>query len=116
MKVLFDSFSAAWRGIRSALASQRNLKIHVGVSLLVISAGIYVDLNGSDWGLVALAIGLVLAAELMNTAVETLVDLVEPRRHPLAGKAKDIAAGAVLVAAIASVVIGFLVFYKYLDL
>ena len=108
------SFSAAFYGIRVSIAGERNLKIHIGVALLVVVFGISVDLSPGDWALVAIAIGLVLAAELMNTAVETLVNLVEPRHNPLAGKAKDIAAGAVLIAAITAVVIGLIVFYKYL--
>jgi len=116
MKTLLNSFSAALKGIGTALASERNMKIHVGILLLVVAVGISVDLNIGEWGLVAMAIGLVLTAELMNTAVETLVNLVEPRHNPLAGKIKDIAAGAVLVAAITAAVIGVIVFYKYLPL
>ena len=111
---LLKSFIAAIHGIRQAVTAQRNIKIQIGAALLVIAVGIYVDLGPVDWCLVVLAIGMVLSSELMNSAVETLVDLVEPRQHPLAGRAKDIAAGSVLVAAIAAVVIGFLVFGKYI--
>jgi len=116
MKALRNSFAAALRGIWMAIAGERNMKIHVGVMLLVVATGILVELSLVDWGLVGIAIGLVLTAELINTAVETLVNLVEPRQHPLAGKAKDIAAGAVLVAALVAVGIGVVVFYKYLPL
>lgn len=113
MSEFFKSFSAAWNGIRNAVRGQRNMRIHVGAALLVITLGIYFDLTSADWSLITLAIGLVLITELLNTAVETVVDLVEPKHHPLAGKAKDIAAGAVLIAALTAVVMGVLIFYKY---
>lgn len=116
MKKFFESLSYAIRGLRGALVSQRHLRFHVGAALVVAAAGIGLEITPGDWGLLVLAIGLVLVAELVNTAIETLVDLVEPRQHPVAGKAKDIAAGAVLVAAATAVVIGIIVFYKYLPL
>jgi len=114
MKKFIQSFSFAISGIRKALSGQRNMRIHVGIAMLVLAAGVYVELSAVDWCFVALAIGLVMSTELMNTAVESLVDLVEPRHHPVAGKIKDIAAGAVLVAAIAAAAIGCIVFYKYI--
>ncbi len=114
MRQLLRSFSAAIKGIRVGITGQRNLKIQMGISLLVIVLGISVDLSAGDWGLVATAIGLVITAELMNTAVESLVDRVEPRQNPIAGKVKDVVAGAVLIAALTAVVIGVVVFYKYL--
>lgn len=116
MKKFLESLSYAAQGLREALASQRHLRFHVGAALVVVAAGIGLEVTPGDWALLVLAIGLVLVTELINTAVETLVDLVEPRQHPVAGKAKDIAAGAVLVAAATAVVIGFIVFYKYLPL
>jgi diacylglycerol kinase (ATP) len=114
MKELLRSFSAAWSGFRHAVGEQRNIRIHIGAALLVIVLGIYLDVAATDWALITLAIGLVLVAELFNTAIETVVDLIEPRLHPLAGKAKDIAAGAVLATALIAVVIAGFVFYKYL--
>jgi len=113
MNRLFRSFKAAFQGIRAAIVSQQNLKIHVAVALTVCAAGVYVDLTLIEWALVAVAIGLVISAELMNTAIETLVDVVEPEKNPRAGRVKDIAAGAVLVASIAAIIIGVLVFARY---
>lgn len=114
MKKFIQSFSFAINGIRKALAGQRNMRIHVGIALLVMAAGVYVDLSALDWCFVTFAMGLVVSTELMNTAVESLVDMIEPRQHPLAGKIKDIAAGAVLVVAVAAAAIGCFVFYKYM--
>jgi diacylglycerol kinase len=112
MKKLLLGFPAAWNGIRKAMGG-RNIRIQLGAAMLVVALGVYADLSAGDWSLIALAIGLVLTAELANTAMETIVDLLSPRQHPLAEKAKDIAAGAVLAAAVTAVVIGVLVFSKY---
>lgn len=114
MKKFIQSFSVAFKGIREAVTSQRNVKIHIAVALITVAAGIYVDLSGAEWGLIAFAIGLVLSAELLNTAIEKLTDLLEPRQHPLAGTVKDMAAGGVLIAAVTALIIGVLVFAKYL--
>jgi diacylglycerol kinase (ATP) len=116
MKKFLQSVSYAIKGIRAAVAGQRHLRFHIAAALVVVAAGIGLDVTAEEWGLLILAIGLVLTAELVNTAVETLVDIIEPRQHPLAGKAKDIAAGAVLVAALTALLIGVFVFYKYLPL
>jgi len=114
MNRLIQSFKAAFQGIRLAIVSQQNLKIHVAVALMVCSAGVYIDLSLIEWILIAVAIGLVISAEIMNTAIEALVDMVEPERNPRAGRVKDIAAGAVLVASFTAIVIGVLVFARYL--
>lgn len=110
---LFRSFHHAFRGIMSAL-SQTNLRIHVAAAILVMAAGFYCDIEEGEWLAVVLAIGLVISLELMNTALEHLVDLVSPQHHDLAGKVKDIAAGAVLVASAVAAVIGVMIFWKYL--
>lgn len=114
MNRLIRSFGAAFSGIRAAVSGQRNLKIHVGAALVVCAVGVYVDLNSGEWALVAFAIGLVISAELVNSAIEALVDMVEPEMNPRAGRVKDIAAGAVLVAALTAIIIGVLVFARYL--
>lgn len=113
MKHFLRSLGFAVAGIRAAWSGQRHLRFHFGATLLVVALGIYLEVSTTDWCLLALAIGMVLSAELMNSAIESVVNLVQPATHPLAGMAKDIAAGAVLVAAIASLVIGLLVFIKY---
>jgi diacylglycerol kinase (ATP) len=106
----YNSFRYAIKGIGAAFRSEQNMQLHVLAAVLVVLAGLFFDISRSEWGLIALAIGLVSSAEIMNTAVETVVNLVSPEQHPLAGKAKDLAAGAVLVAAITALLIGLLVF------
>lgn len=86
------------------------MKIHVAVTLLVISAGFILGLSVTEWCICLGLFGLVMALELVNTAVEAVVDLVTAERHPLAKIAKDTAAGAVLIAAIMAAVIGLLIF------
>ena len=90
--------------------SQRNARIHAVATVLAVAAGALARISPTEWGLIVLAIVCVWAAEALNTSIEFLVDLVSPELHPLAAKAKDVAAGAVLVAAIGSLIIGALVF------
>jgi diacylglycerol kinase len=106
---LLESFRNAGAGIRAAL-SQRNMRIHVAAAVVVIAAGSLLGLTASEWTAVILCIASVLGLELLNTAIEAVVDLASPEPHPLARKAKDAAAGAVLVAALASVAVGLFVF------
>ena len=104
------SFGHAFRGLAILLRSQHNARIHAVATILVVAAGVLFGFSPAEWALIALAIACVWAAEALNTAIEFLVDLASPEHHPLAGKAKDVAAGAVLVAAIGSLVVGALVF------
>ena len=110
LKERVRSIGHAARGIASLLRDEPNARIHALAAVLVVLAGIWLHVAAVEWGLLALAVTVVWAAEAMNTAVEALVDLVSPERHALAGKAKDVAAGAVLLAAFGAVVIGVLVF------
>ena len=87
-----------------------NFQIHLFATILVGIAGWYFQLSGNEWLWIVLAIGLVLVAELLNTAIELLVDLVSPEFNVKAGKVKDVAAGAVIVAALISVIIAAIIF------
>jgi diacylglycerol kinase len=117
LKKRLNSFRYAFSGIMDLFRSQPNAHIHLFAAAGVIAAGFYFQISMQEWGLVALAITGVLAAEAFNTAIEHLTDLVSPNLHPLAGKAKDAAAGAVLLTAIGAAVVGCLVFLpKLLDL
>ena len=98
------------RGLRFLLASQKSAWIHAAATVVVIAAGVYFGLTAAEWGLVTLAIAAVWTAEAFNTAFELLADAVSPDFHPLVGKAKDVAAGAVLIAALGSIAIGVIVF------
>ncbi|GAA4390583.1 diacylglycerol kinase [Hymenobacter koreensis] len=103
------SFGYALKGIRTALASEPHLRFHAVAAVLVVTLGLWLRLPRHDWALLLLAIGAVWTAELINTALETLVNLVSPEYHPLAGRTKDVAAGAVLVAALVAGVVGLLI-------
>ncbi|WP_257667372.1 diacylglycerol kinase family protein [Parapedobacter tibetensis] len=105
-----STFINALRGIWEACRSESNFKIHLASALVVVVLGLWLELSASDWRWVVLCIALVFILELLNTAIETLVDLASPAYHPLAKKAKDIAAGAVLVAAIFAVIVGAIIF------
>jgi diacylglycerol kinase (ATP) len=107
------SFGHAFRGVWAALRSEVHLQFHAVSTVVVIGLGFYFGITRLEWALVALAVACVWAAELMNTAIEALTDLASPGYHPLAGKAKDVAAGAVLLAAVGAVAVGILVFGPY---
>ncbi len=110
MNRLLKSFGYAWKGIKSVFKSEQNMKIHTVAAVLVIIGGFIFDISATEWIAVTLCIGLVVSAEMMNTAFETLVDLVSPNRDPIAGKIKDITAGAVFIAALIAVVVGLIIF------
>lgn len=82
-------------------------------AMAVIIAGIVLGITRTEWIMVVMCIGTIIAAELFNTAIEKLVDLVSPERHPVAGRVKDIAAGAVLICAVAAAIIGLIIFIPY---
>lgn len=106
---VWHSFRYAFAGIWHTLKTQRNAKIHTAITVAVILSGVFFRLPARDWAVLALTIGVVFAAETLNTAVEAIVDLVSPEFHPLAKIAKDAAAGAVLITAIAAVAVGLLI-------
>lgn len=114
MKYFLRSFVYAVNGIWSGVADQQNLKIQIGVALMVVGAGFYFRITPVEWCIILLCIGLVLGLEMMNSAIESLVDLVTLERKPLAGRIKDIAAGAVLLVSAIAVVVGVVVFRKYI--
>jgi diacylglycerol kinase len=104
------SFGHAFRGLAILLWTQHNARIHAVATILVVAAGALLRISPTEWVLIALAVVCVWATEALNTSIEFLVDLVSPDLHPLAAKAKDVAAGAVLIAAIGSLIVGALVF------
>ena len=114
MNKFLSSFGYAWNGLVVAFREQLNLKIHAVVGILVIIAGYYFHVTITEWCIIIGAIVLVISLELINTAIENLVDLVTMERKPLAGKIKDMAAAAVLVASVGSAIVGIIIFYKYI--
>jgi diacylglycerol kinase len=106
----FNSILIALGGIREVLISQQNARIHLLASLIVILAGLLLKISRHDWIDLVLVIGLVWMAEIFNTAVEYLVNRVNPEHSEQAKLIKDISAGAVLLSAFTSVLVGILIF------
>ena len=104
------SFRPALRGIAGMLRSEHNTWIHAAATVTVVAAGLALGISAGEWLAVVLAVGLVWVAEAVNTAIEALGDAVTQQPHPLIGRAKDVAAGAVLLAAIVAVVVALIVF------
>ena len=108
------SFGYAFSGIINVLKKQHNFRIHVVIAIAVIIAGFWFEISIAEWLFLIFAIGFVLSAEMFNSAIEVLVDMISPGFDEKAGLAKDIAAGAVLVAAVTAAVIGLLIFIPYI--
>ncbi|RZT22313.1 MULTISPECIES: diacylglycerol kinase family protein [Fictibacillus] len=111
-KKLLNSFLYAFTGIIKTFKSEQNFKIHIFVSVIVVLTAVTLDFSALRMTVLLIVIGIVLALELMNTAVEKTVDLITMESHPLAKEAKDAAAGAVLVFSIFAVIIGVLLFIE----
>ena len=111
---LYKSFGYAFQGIFNTIRTERNIKIHCAAAILVTIFGIWLQISKTEWMICFILFGLILALELVNTAVEATVDLFTEERKPLAKKAKDAAAGAVLIVAIFAAVIGILIFIQKL--
>ena len=114
MKRLIKSFRFAIQGFLSALSSQVNLRIHLAVSIGVVIAGFAFRVSAIEWCVLLLCMGIVIGLELINTAIEKLVDLVSPEWKEQAGQIKDIAASAVLWSSILSAMIGLIIFGTHL--
>jgi len=110
IKERLKSFQYALKGILLLFQTEPNAKIHLAITFIVVAGGFFFSISSTEWCLLILAIAIVLCAEGMNTAIEYLTDLVSPNIHPLAGKTKDVAAGAVLLAAIGAAIVGCIIF------
>lgn len=110
MKKFINGFKYAFQGILDGLKSERNLKIHFIAMILVIIFGFIFKISKIEWMICIILFGIVIAGELFNTAIETVVDMVSPEKNDKAKKAKDVSAGAVLVLAISSAIIGLIIF------
>lgn len=104
------SFKYAFNGIKYLLKTQHNAWIHSSIAITVILAGIWFQLSILEWSVIAISIGGVFMAEAFNTAIELLADKITTSINPIIGKAKDVAAGAVLIFAMATVAVGLLIF------
>lgn len=108
------SFGPAFAGLSHLVRTQGNFRVHLLAVLVVAGAGIGFQISSMEWVAVILCVALVTGAEALNSGLECLADAVHPERHPLVGKAKDCAAAAVLICALASVAVAAIVFAPYL--
>jgi len=103
------SIGHAFHGWQYVLRTQQNAWVHAVVAAMVFLVGLWLRLPGRDWAILLLTMGMVFAAEFINTAIEAVVDLASPEKHPLAKVGKDVGAGAVLIAALVALLIGLLI-------
>lgn len=116
-KRLLNSFKYAFEGIYLGLKTEQNMKIHVIIMILVIIFGIILNISKIEWIICIILFGLVISLELINTSIENVVDLITQEKNQKAKIAKDVSAGAVLIAAIVSSIIGIIIFVpKILEL
>lgn len=111
-----QSFGYAFKGLLHLARTQFNFRFHLIAAIAACCLGAYFGISQVQWVGLVLAIGLVLVAEAMNTALEFFTDLVSPDYNELAGRVKDVAAGAVLIAAVMALAIGFIIFVPHLRL
>lgn len=109
-KKRIQSFTHAFRGFRTLLQDEPNARIHLLAAITAISLGFYTQLSNLEWIVILFAIAIVIGAELVNSAIENLADLVSPEYHPLVKKAKDLGAAAVLISATTSLIVGVIIF------
>lgn len=105
------SFYFAFQGLKLLLFAEHNTRIHLSVALAVVIAGFIFEVTALEWCILMFAIGSVMITEAFNTAIEYFVDLISPEYNPLAGKIKDMAAAAVLVAATIAAIVGLIIFW-----
>ncbi len=110
IKKFINCFNYPIKGLKYAYRNEQNLAIDVGIAILVLVAGFIFKLDTTEWVVVVFTIGAVLSLELVNTAIEAVVDLVTEEYHPLAKVAKDTSAAAVFVIAIVAVIVGLIIF------
>ncbi len=111
---IISKFAWAIAGLVAVIREERNMRIHLAAAGAALGAGLIFRLERHEWGLLVIAIVMVLVTEVVNTAVERVVDLISPQYHPLAEKAKNMAAGAVLLSALAAVVLGVIIFVPHI--
>ena len=107
---LVRTFGFAFKGLAHFYKHEQKALIHSVIAIFVVISGIFMKISTTEWFAVTFAITLVISLEIVNTAIEKIVDLVSPNHHKLAGQAKDLAAGAVLCSAIGAATIGCIVF------
>lgn len=115
LKRRLNSFAHAGRGVARFIQKEEHAKVHLVAAIVVVALGCWFGVSRTEWMLLILAIGLVFTAEMANSAIERLTDIAHPHFSEKAGLVKDLAAGAVLLAAIAAAAVGCLVFLPYFN-
>ncbi|NCD68712.1 diacylglycerol kinase family protein [Mucilaginibacter agri] len=110
MKKLIRGFGYAFKGLAYAAQTQLNFRIHLGAMLIALALGFYLHISTAEWCWIVACIAAVLITELLNTAIEILVDLVSPEYNAKAGHIKDVSAAAVLITAIFAAIVGAIIF------
>lgn len=116
MKRTLRSFKFAFEGLWSALSNERNIYIQLFIGVLGLGMGLYFHINYLEWAISILTFAFVFSLELLNTAIEEIVDSFTGNVHPAAKRAKDVAAAAVFVALLAEILIGVIIFLPYISL
>lgn len=111
---LFKSFGYAFKGLFKTFREEQNLRIQTTVSLVILILGIYFNVSRLEWALLIIVISLVLVAEITNSAVERITDVLKPRINSYVKEIKDIMAAAVLLSSLAAVIVGVFIFWPYL--
>ncbi len=111
---LIQSFGYAWEGIKYAFANNQNLRIHLIIALIVVILSIIFDVSHFEMGILGVMILLVMSAEMINTSIEQMVDLITKEHREEAKVAKDVAAGMVLLTSMGSIIVGILIFVPYI--
>jgi diacylglycerol kinase len=112
---IFRKFSFAWDGVKAAVRSEQSVRIEVAVSVAVVLAGGLLGLTRLEWLFVIASIGVVISLELLNTAIEKMLDLLHPAKHDSVKFIKDVSAAAVLVASLAAVIVGLIIFSRHIS-
>lgn len=110
MKHIVKSFKYAIDGVKEAFQNERNMKIHVALAIIAILFGFLLNLNNTEWAILALTIGFVFSMEFINTSLEQIVDIVSPEKQEKAKIAKDVAAAGVLISALVAILVGAFLF------
>ena len=115
-KKRMPGFKFAIAGLFSAFKSEKNFRFHIILMILIVLAGFFLNISKTEWLFIIVSIAFVLMSELVNTSIELLVDFISPEYDIKAGKIKDIAAAAVLIAVISAVIVGLIIFVPYIIL
>jgi diacylglycerol kinase len=111
---LFKSFTYAWKGIKHVFKNERNFRIHIIISVLVLFFAVYFRIEAIEIAILIISISMVLVAEMINSAIEYTWDKLEPNHHPVVGVIKDTMAGSVLLTSFAAVVVGLIIIFRNL--